>query len=302
MRQVSIGRRLLAAVFGFVLAIALSIYNAVNMTDTFMTPEITRAIFRDPQRASTYVDSGSSLLSAVKTEIREKLKDTGISERQFVRLENSQGVRSILEEVTVSLVRQLRGQASEYVDDEAVIRLCNSRLSDIQSEVEGLDDVQRQAVREAYGSTVSRIVGLIARALAARKVPFNVSFFTYTRGIALLVAVAAIVLIWLIVKKDPSWLRTAGLVTLIVMVPTLYTIIRLMNLTSSVTSQGGTGIIEEAMLSVNYLPLMLRTAAGVFAGAIMLIMGIKLKRAETSPGYATVPVVLQDFERHEEEF
>ena len=35
MRQVSVGRRLLAAVFGFVLAIALSIYNAVNTTDTY---------------------------------------------------------------------------------------------------------------------------------------------------------------------------------------------------------------------------------------------------------------------------
>lgn len=302
MRQVSVGRRLLAAVFGFVLAIALSVYNTVNMTDTFMTPEITRAIFRDPQRASTYVDADSSLLSAVKTQIRETLKDSGITERQFVRIENSQSVRSILEEVTVSLVSQMRGNSSDFVEEEAVRRLCNDKLSQIQSEVEGLDDTQRDAVREAYGSTVSRLVSMIARALVSRKVPFNISLFTYVRGIVLLVAAVAILLIWLIVKKDPSWLRTAGLVTLIVMVPTLYTIIRLMNLTSSVASRGGTGIIEEAMLSVNYLPLMLRTAAGVLAGAVMLIMGIKLKRAENSPGYATVPVVLQDFERHEEEF
>ena len=75
-----------------------------------------------------------------------------------------------------------------------------------------------------------------------------------------------------------------------------------MNLTASATSQVASGVIEEAMLSIDYLPLMLRTAAGVLAGAVMLIMGIKLKRAETSPGYATVPVVLQDFERHEEDF
>ncbi|MBQ2213674.1 MAG: hypothetical protein II414_03815 [Erysipelotrichaceae bacterium] len=302
MRQVSVGRRLLAAVFGFVLAIALSIYNAVNTTDTYMTPEITRAIFQDPRRASSYVNADSNVLSVLKTEIRDKLKDSGITERQFTRLENSQGVRSILEEVTVSLVRQMRGQKSEYVDDEAVIHLCNSKLSDIQSEVEGLDDAQRQAVREVYSSTVSRVAGAVFRALASRKVPFNVSLFTYIRGIALLVAAIAILLIWLIVKKDPSWLRTAGLVTLLVMVPILYTTIRLMNLTASATSQGASGVIEEAMLSINYLPLMLRTAAGVLAGAVMLIMGIKLKRAETSPGYATVPVVLQDFERHEEDF
>ena len=302
MRQVSMGRRLLAAIFGFVMAIALSFYNTVNMTDTFMTPEITRAIFQDPRLASTYVSADSSLLSTLKVEIRDKLKDSGLTERQFVRIEDSQAARSILEEITVSLVRQLRGQSSEYVDDEAVVRLCNSKLADIQSEVEGLDDTQRNAVREAYGSSVSRLVGMIARALASRKVPFNVSFFTYTRVISLLVAAGCVLLIWLLVKKDPSWLRTAGLVTLVVMVPTLYTIIRLMNLSASVASQGSSGIIEEAMLSVNYLPLMLRTAAGVVAGAIMLIMGIKLKRAETSPGYATVPVVLQDFERHEEEF
>ena len=170
-------------------------------------------------------------------------------------------------------------------------------MTGIGQKVAGLSSEQEEEVINAYvkaTGNAAQVILIMIRQIA-EKVPFHMNFFSCIRLVSVVIGVLMVWFISLLLKNRRQWLRLRGLVTVAFALPTFITVLRM--LMSGAASLSGA--LGEAMKSVKFIPLTLRSAAAVFTGAVMLIMGIKLKRAENAPEYATVPVVLQEFDEGE---
>ena len=102
-------------------------------------------------------------------------------------------------------------------------------------------------------------------------------------------------MLWLMslcLKDRGEWLRSCGLIMAIVSIPFLFNAFKSIYYAGKLT---GTDALSTALRGINYLPLALRSLLAPVTGVIMTVMGIKLKRSQTLPEFATVPVVLEEY-------
>lgn len=290
MKKTGFVGRLLSVVFGIILALMISLYNSLSMTDTFCREDLIRALFSDSGVFS--YESSLSIIEIENSGVREQLKGKGITDEQLEEISQSQQVKNIYEEMTAAFVQSFCRQSVQYGTYDKVMTMCRNKLADLN--VAGLSEQQKQAVSEAYGDVTGQIVERVVSTFESmgRYLPQGVSFFLAGRVIILAVAGLMLWLMSLCLKDRGEWLRTCGLIMAIVSLPFLFSTLKTIFYAGKLT---GTDELSTVLRGINYLPLAFRSLLAPVTGIIMVVMGIKLKRAQTLPEFATVPVVLEDY-------
>ena len=294
MKRTGFFGRLLATVFGIILAAVISRYNSISMTDTFCNEKLIRALFSNAEILS--YNSATSIIEIEDANVRDQLKDKGITDEQLTRIGLSAEVLAIYEEMTASFVQSFCRQPVQYDTYEKVAAMCCNKLSTLN--VEGLSREQKKAVEDAYSDVTGKIIVPVVSTFEnmGRYLPQGISFFLAGRMIMVIIAVLMLLLMKLCLKDRGEWLRTSGLIMAIVSLPFVFSTFRTMFYSSKLS---GTDELSMALKGLNYLPLALRSLLAPAAGIIMTVMGIKLKRSQTLPEFATVPVVLEDYSDEE---
>ena len=286
-------KKLLAILVSFFLGCSIVLLNSVNVTDVFLQPEVVKSIILDPEVSISGGTGGIALAETVKADLQSKLQEVNVTDQQFERLMKCNAVRRVYAEIGEAVVSELRQVPSNVKTSDDITDLCTREISKVADEVEGLEEIQIKKFTKEFSSIMERVYNVLTSPSKRTLIP-HLDIVQTFRGILIAAVIAFILLLKVGLGKLSKALRTAGVIMAAVTIPFTINLVKLLRMVSQIDSGAGSSPALNAVVGLNYSPLMLRTRFTAITGVVLIFCGIYMGRREYIMEDGTIPVVLED--------